>query len=105
MGRLVIGTTVLASVLLLISSIASADLRMFQRKAGAPVTFFGRGGFSADGLGQNGPGGALQAEIPAGSTVELPSGTPASPLCPATQEYEETHQCVSVSSLQYKNAY
>jgi hypothetical protein len=35
-----------------------------------PVTFIGNGGFSADGLGQNVGGGTIQAEVPAGSTVE-----------------------------------
>jgi hypothetical protein len=32
--------------------------------------FNGHGGYSADGLGQNGTGGTLDAEVPAGSTVQ-----------------------------------
>ncbi len=38
---------------------------------GSPgVTFFGHGGYSADGLGQAGDGGTIQAQIPAGSKIE-----------------------------------
>ncbi len=33
-------------------------------------TFTGRGGFSADGLGQDGTGDLIQADVPGGSTVE-----------------------------------
>jgi hypothetical protein len=33
------------------------------------TTFTGRGGYSADGLGQVGTSGTIQADVPAGSTV------------------------------------
>jgi hypothetical protein len=37
---------------------------------GDNYVFNGKGGYSADGLGQNGTGGTIQAEVPGGSTVE-----------------------------------
>ncbi len=37
---------------------------------GDNYVFNGKGGYSADGLGQNGTGGTLQADVPGGSTVE-----------------------------------
>lgn len=69
--RFILVLLLTAVLIILTTSIALADLRMFVRNTRAPVTFFGRGGFSADGLGQHGPGGTLQAEVSAGSTVEL----------------------------------
>lgn len=48
---------------------ADASLSLVQPSATTPATFVGRGGYSADGLGQDGVGGTLQAEVPAGSTV------------------------------------
>lgn len=50
---------------------ASASLTMVRPSPSDGATFFGHGGYSADGLGQSGTtGGAIQAEVPAGSTVE-----------------------------------
>ena len=57
------------SAVLLIPAMASADLRLLRPSPGDAATFVGRGGYSADGLGQNGTGGTVQAEVPAGSTV------------------------------------
>jgi len=48
---------------------ASADLQLLKQTATDPATFQGKGGYSADGLGQIGTGGTLQADVPAGSTV------------------------------------
>ncbi|MEP6978838.1 MAG: hypothetical protein ABI948_12375 [Thermoleophilia bacterium] len=45
------------------AGVASAGLNVVY-------VFNGHGGYSADGLGQNGGGGSIQAEVPAGSTVE-----------------------------------
>jgi hypothetical protein len=61
---------VLALVALLVGpSSVSADLQLLKPLPTDPATFVGRGGYSADGLGQNGTGGTVQAEVPAGSTV------------------------------------
>ncbi len=49
---------------------ASATLTLLQPDISVPATFVGRGGVSTDGLGQLEPGGTIQAEVPAGSTVE-----------------------------------
>ncbi len=49
---------------------ATATLHLVQPDAAVPATFVGRGGVSTDGLGQAGGGGTIQAEVPAGSTVE-----------------------------------
>jgi hypothetical protein len=47
---------------------------VFAAAANASLTvnyvFTGHGGYSADGLGQNGVGGTVQAEVPPGSTVQ-----------------------------------
>ena len=48
---------------------ASADLRLLKPNPADPATFSGKGGYSTDGLGQNGVGGTVQAQVPAGSTV------------------------------------
>ena len=48
---------------------AKASLTLLQPDPVVPATFVGHGGYSADGLGQNGTGGTVQAEVPAGSTV------------------------------------
>src|SRR4051812_37608439 len=60
----------LAGVLSLVFvSSASATLSLLKPNPSDPATFVGKGGCSADGLGQFGPGGTVQAEVPAGSTV------------------------------------
>jgi Tol biopolymer transport system component len=49
---------------------AHATLQLLKQNPSDPATFSGKGGYSADGLGQDGTtGGTLQAEVPAGSTV------------------------------------
>ena len=48
---------------------ATATLHLLQPDAAVPATFVGRGGVSTDGLGQDGGGGTIQADVPAGSTV------------------------------------
>jgi hypothetical protein len=48
---------------------ASASLTLLKQNPADPATFQGKGGYSADGLGQNGTGGTIQADVPAGSTV------------------------------------
>jgi hypothetical protein len=49
---------------------ADATLQLVQPAPATPATFVGNGGYSADGLGQVGTGGTVQAEVPTGSTVE-----------------------------------
>ena len=65
--RHLIGAIALA--LSLVPGSAEADLRLLVPNPGDTATFAGNGGYSADGLGQNGGGGFVQAEVPAGSTV------------------------------------
>jgi uncharacterized repeat protein (TIGR02543 family) len=48
---------------------ASGTLQLVRPDPSKPATFVGHGGYSADGLGQNGTGGTVQAEVPGGSTV------------------------------------
>jgi hypothetical protein len=48
---------------------ADATLQLVQPAPSTPATFVGNGGYSADGLGQNGTGGTVQADVPTGSTV------------------------------------
>jgi hypothetical protein len=48
---------------------ATATLQLLKPSPTDPATFAGTGGYSADGLGQDGPGGTVQADVPAGSTV------------------------------------
>lgn len=57
-----------AATLSLVPGPASATLTLLQPTAD-PSTFAGTGGYSADGLGQAGPGGTVQAEVPVASTV------------------------------------
>ena len=47
----------------------SASLVLLKPTPDARATFVGRGGYSADGLGQQTAGGSLQAEVPGGSKV------------------------------------
>ena len=67
-----VGTAALVALLCLLAlpqQQASATLQLLKPVPSDPSTFFGHGGYSADGLGQNGTGGTIQAEVPAGSTV------------------------------------
>jgi hypothetical protein len=56
-------TTMVAGAMLAFSAAANASLTV-------NYVFNGSGGYSSDGLGQNGTGGTVQAEVPAGSTVQ-----------------------------------
>ena len=51
------------------ASNAGAALTLLKPSPTDVATFSGKGGYSADGLGQNGVGGTVQAEVPSGSTV------------------------------------
>lgn len=57
-----------------VAALALTAVLIFATAANASLTinyvFNGHGGYSADGLGQNGPGGTLDADVPAGSTVQ-----------------------------------
>lgn len=61
--RLFFAAAASAVTALAFAGVASAGLNVVY-------VFNGHGGYSADGLGQNGGGGSIQAEVPAGSTVE-----------------------------------
>jgi hypothetical protein len=50
-------------------AVASAGLGLLKPDPRVGATFIGKGGYSADGLGQAAPGGTLQADVPAGSKV------------------------------------
>jgi hypothetical protein len=54
---------------LALPSSAPAALTLLKPSPTDLATFSGRGGYSADGLGQQGVGGKVQADVPAGSTV------------------------------------
>lgn len=72
MGKVAIGVIALLALLVGLmasQSSASADLQLLKLAPLDPATFVGNGGYSADGLGQVGTGGTLQADVPAGSTV------------------------------------
>jgi hypothetical protein len=49
---------------------ANASLTVMRPSPADAAAFYGHGGYSADGLGQSGPGDTVQADVPAGSTVE-----------------------------------
>ncbi|HET9227670.1 MAG TPA: hypothetical protein VFR31_13440, partial [Thermoanaerobaculia bacterium] len=68
-GRLSVRILVLLTLLLWVPGAVRADLKLLQPNPAEPATFVGHGGYSADGLGQNGTGKTIQAEVPAGSTV------------------------------------
>jgi hypothetical protein len=55
-------TALVGALALALSGVANASLTTHY-------VFNGHGGYSTDGLGQNGTGGTIQAEVPAGSTV------------------------------------
>jgi hypothetical protein len=59
----------MAAGLLVVPGAAQATLQLLKPNPSVPATFVGKGGYSADGLGQNAAGGTVQAEVPAGSTV------------------------------------
>jgi hypothetical protein len=67
-GLLAAVTSVALTLALAVPAVASLQLR--QPDPSVPATFVGKGGYSSDGLGQNGTGGTVQAVVPAGSTVE-----------------------------------
>lgn len=56
-------TALVGALGLALSGVANASLTL-------NYVFNGHGGYSADGLGQNGGGGTLDADVPAGSTVQ-----------------------------------
>jgi hypothetical protein len=58
-----------AGLLLAHGAVAHASLALLKPTPDSLATFTGNGGYSADGLGQNGTGGTVQADVPAGSTV------------------------------------
>jgi Ca2+-binding RTX toxin-like protein len=71
-GRSVRSAFVIALVaagMLVVPGAAQATLQLLKPNPSVPATFVGKGGYSADGLGQFSPGGTLQADVPAGSTV------------------------------------
>ncbi|MEE8346662.1 MAG: hypothetical protein V3S20_04870 [Dehalococcoidia bacterium] len=71
MRRLGIAVALVAAIGIFLASWSTSEATLELVLPGSdPVTFIGNGGFSADGLGQNGGGGTIQAEVPAGSTVE-----------------------------------
>ena len=61
--RLLFAAVVAAVTAFAFAGVASAGLNVVY-------VFNGNGGYSTDGLGQNSGGGSIQAEVPAGSTVE-----------------------------------
>jgi hypothetical protein len=66
------GSVIVVAMLMALAlapSTAQAALTLLKQNPTDPATFSGRGGYSADGLGQIGTGGTIQAEVPAGSTV------------------------------------
>jgi hypothetical protein len=50
-------------------ALAPASLGLLRPNPSVGATFIGHGGYSADGLGQAGTGGTLEADVPAGSSV------------------------------------
>jgi hypothetical protein len=67
--RHAVAVLVLAVAAFAVPSIASAALTPIKNDPSG-ATFVGKGGYSADGLGQVAPGGTVQAQVPAGSKVE-----------------------------------
>lgn len=68
--RKALSMAILAATLgLCMSTRANAALTLLKPNPAVPATFVGQGGYSSDGLGQQGVGGTVQAEVPAGSTV------------------------------------
>jgi hypothetical protein len=67
-----LGVTVLGAALAVCATpgLARAGLGLLKPDPSISATFVGHGGYSADGLGQAGTGGQIQAEVPAGSKVE-----------------------------------
>src|SRR5437867_6671385 len=64
------GTMFLLAVVLQVASFTAARADVPGPHLSTLTTFSGRGGYSADGLGQVGTGGTIQADVPTGSTVE-----------------------------------
>jgi hypothetical protein len=67
--RLLIAAALAVALLLAGGAVAQAKLALLKPTPDSLATFSGNGGYSADGLGQNEPGGTVQAEVPGGSTV------------------------------------
>jgi hypothetical protein len=67
--RLALSTLTALIVVAAAPAVASAGLGLLRPDPNVGATFIGKGGSSADGLGQAGAGGALQADVPAGSQV------------------------------------
>ena len=59
----------LVAITVAAASPAAATLMLLKPTPSDASTFVGHGGYSADGLGQSGTGGTVQAEVPSGSTV------------------------------------
>ncbi len=70
-SKLVFAVFMVVAALLVGTGPASGELQLLQPDPAVGATFVGQAAYSADGLGQSGPGGTVQAEVPAGSTVEL----------------------------------
>src|SRR5919201_2169049 len=69
MKRLGVSLVLAAVAACLAPSLAPATLTPIRIDPSG-ATFVGKGGYSADGLGQTTPGGTVQAQVPAGSKVE-----------------------------------
>ena len=68
--RLLTVSAIVLALALVVTSSASAALSLLKPTPDSSSTFAGNGGYSADGLGQQGIGGVLHADVPGGSTVE-----------------------------------
>jgi Ca2+-binding RTX toxin-like protein len=64
-----IGALAAVALVMAFDGVAGATLQLVKPNPAVPATFVGKGGYSADGLGQFQAGGTVQAEVPAGSTV------------------------------------
>jgi hypothetical protein len=70
LARLVLATLLAMGFFLAQQTAAHATLQLLKENPSDPATFSGHGGYSSDGLGQDGTtGGTVQADVPAGSTV------------------------------------
>ena len=69
-GRRLVFPILVVATLTALCVPATATLKLLKPDPAVSATFIGRGGVSTDGLGQNGGGGTIQADVPAGSTVE-----------------------------------
>lgn len=97
---LVLVLTLALAMLTLAVQPVDATLLLLKPSPTDPATFSGKGGYSADGLGQNVTGGTVQAQVPAGSTVVQAylygtyfgaSGGPAPALADRTLDFDGTN--------------